>query len=133
MHSHLHAMPKKESSELRTTADATPSLSAAIRSLKSGHALDEMVGRAVLGLARPEKAHGVSTSWDGVQRIVTRLTALGCYVQMQVHDNQSFCEVLRVLEGAAVATQLAIAEGAALPEAVAKAAVVACLEMHPQE
>ena len=49
MHSHLHAMPKKESSELRTTADATPSLSAAIRSLKSGHALDDMVGRTVLG------------------------------------------------------------------------------------
>ena len=52
---------------------------------------------------------------------------------MQVHADQCFCEVLRVLEGAAVAKQLAIADGPTLPETVAKAAVVACLEMQPQE
>jgi hypothetical protein len=132
MHPHPHVMPRKEPSKLRPTSDATLSISAAIRKLQAGHALDEWAGKIVLGLAVPEKAHGISTSWRGVRKIVARLTALGCYVQMQVHANQSFCEVLRVLDGAAVATQLAIAEGAALPEAVTKAAIVACLEMQPQ-
>ena len=51
---------------------------------------------------------------------------------MQVHLDRAYCEVLRVLEGAAVAKQLAVADGPALPEAVAKAAVIACLEMQPQ-
>jgi len=114
-----------------STADATPSLSAAIRNLTAGTALDDMVGRTVLGLTRPETARGISTSWDGVRRIVERLTALGCYVQIQVHADQCFCEVLRVLDGAAVAKQLAIADAPRLPEAIAKAAVVACLEMQP--
>ena len=91
-----------------------------------------MVGRTVFGLVRPEDAHGISTSWRGIRRIVERLTTLGCYLQMQVHADHSYCEVLRVLEGAAVAKQLAVAEGLALPEAVAKAAVIACLEMQPQ-
>jgi hypothetical protein len=132
MHPHPHATPHKESPLMRTTGDATPSLSAAICQMAAGHSLDELVGRTVFGLARPEKAHGISTSWDGIRKIVERLTALGCYVQMQVHADQCFCEVLRVLEGAAVSKQLAIADGKALPETVAKAAVVACLEMQPQ-
>jgi hypothetical protein len=51
---------------------------------------------------------------------------------MQVHADRAYCEVLRVLDGAAVAKQLAIADGPALPETVAKAAVIACLEMQPQ-
>jgi hypothetical protein len=116
---------------MRTTADATPSLGAAIRQLPAGHALDEVVGRTVLGLSRPEKAHGVSASWEGARRVVERLTSLGCYVQMQAHAAQCFCEVLRVLDGAAVSKQLAIADAPTLPEAVAKAAALACLEMQP--
>jgi hypothetical protein len=91
-----------------------------------------MVAKIVFGLARPEELHGISDSWRGTRKIVDRLTKLGCYVQMQVHADHAYCEVLRVLEGAAVAKQLAVAEGPTLPEAVAKAAVVACLEMHPQ-
>jgi hypothetical protein len=117
---------------VHTTADATPSLSVAIRRMTAGHALDEMVGRTVLGLALPEKAHGVSTSWEEMRRVVRRLTTLGCYVQVQIHADQCFCEVLRVLDGAAVAKQLAVAEAAQLPEAIAKAAVIACLVMQPQ-
>jgi hypothetical protein len=131
MHPQPHSTPHKEVPTVHTTADATPSFGAAIRKLSAGHALDEMVGRTVLGLARPELAHGVSSTWGGVQRVIDRLTTLGCYVQMQVHADQSFCEVLRVLEGAAVAKQLAVADAPQLPEAVAKAAVVACLEMQP--
>jgi hypothetical protein len=91
-----------------------------------------MVAQIVFGLARPEELHGISGSWRGIRRIVDRLTKLGCYVQMQVHADHAYCEVLRVLEGAAVAKQLAVAEGPTLPEAVAKAAVIACLEMQPQ-
>ena len=117
---------------MRNTGDATPSLSAAIRTLAGGHVLDELVGRTVFGWARPEKAHGISTSWDGMHQIVARLTALGCYVQLQIHADHCFCEVLRVLDGAAVAKQLAVAEAPQLPEAIAKAALVACLEMQPQ-
>ena len=132
MHPQPNPTPHKGSLGVHTTADATPSLSNAIRKMTAGSALDEMVGRTVLGLARPESAHGISTSWNGMQRVVDRLTTLGCYVQMQVHADQCFCEVLRVLEGAAVAKQLAVADAPALPEAVAKAAVVACLEMQPQ-
>jgi hypothetical protein len=131
MHPHPHPTPSKESPVIRTTADASPSLGAAIRQLPAGHPLDELVGRTVFGLARPEKAHGISASWEGARRIVEKLTELGCYVQMQAHASQSFCEVLRVLDGAAVAKQLAIADAPALPEAVAKAAVLACLEMQP--
>jgi len=116
---------------MRTTSDATPSISAAVRRLNAGHSLDEMVCSTVFAPARPQKAHGLSSSWDGMRRVVEQLTALGCYVQMQVHADQCFCEVLRVLEGAAVAKQLAVADGPALPEAVAKAAVIACLEMQP--
>ena len=132
MHPQPNPTPHKEVPSVHTTADATPSVSVAIRTMTAGRALDEMVGRTVLGLARPEKAHGVSTSWEEMRRVVSRLTTLGCYVQMQVHANQAFCEVLRVLEGAAVAKQLAVADAPQLPEAVAKAAVIACLVMQPQ-
>ncbi len=132
MHPHPHATPPRETPVLRTTGDATPSLSAAVRRLDAGHTLDELVGRTVLGLVHPEDAHGISTSWRGIRRIIDRLTKLGCYVQMQVHADHSYCEVLRVLEGAAVAKQLAVADGPTLPETVAKAAVIACLEMEPQ-
>jgi len=133
MHQHPRTTPPKESPVLRLTGDATPSLSAAIRNLAAGQVLDDLVGHSVFGWARPEKARGFSASWDGMRRGVERLTALGCYVQMQVHADRSYCEVLRVLEGAAVAKQLAIADGPVLPETVAKAAVIACLEMQPHE
>lgn len=133
MHPHPqpHPLASKDSLVAHSTGDATPSISAAVRALAAGHVLDEMVGRTVLGLAHPEAARGISTSWEGVRRLVERLTTLGCYVQIQVHADQCFCEVLRVLDGAAVAKQLAIADAPRLPEAVAKAAVVACLEMQP--
>src|SRR5438128_2297866 len=132
MHHHPHPTPPRDTPILRHTADATPSLSAAIRGLAAGPDLDKMVAETVFDLARPVKANGISASWDGIRKIVERLTALGCYVQMQVHADQCFCEVLRVLEGAAVAKQLAVVDGATLPEAVARAAVLACLEMQPQ-
>ena len=132
MHPQPNPTPHKGSLGVHTTADATPSVSIAIQKMSAGHALDEMVGRTVLGLARPERAHGVSTSWEEMRRVIARLTTLGCYLQIQVHANQCFCEVLRVLEGAAVAKQLAVADAPQLPEAVAKAAVIACLEMQPQ-
>jgi hypothetical protein len=131
MHHH-QATPPQGSPILRPTEDATPSLSTVICALAAGDDLDKMVAKMVLGLARPEREHGISTSWDGTRRIVERLTELGCYVQMQAHAGQCFCEVLRVLDGAAVAKQLAVADGPTLPEAVAKAAVLACLEMQPQ-
>jgi hypothetical protein len=131
MHPPPHPTPR-ETPLLRITNDATPSVSESVRRQSAGQALDEMVGRSVFGLVRPEEVHGISGSWQGIRRIVDRLTKLGCYVQMQVHADHAYCEVLRVLEGAAVAKQLAVAEGAALPEAVAKAAVIACLEMQPQ-
>jgi hypothetical protein len=124
--------PPRETPVLRTTSDANLSLSEGVRRLGAGHVLDEMVGRSVLGLVRPQDAHGISTSWRGIRRIVDRLTKMGYYVQMQVHADRAFCEVLRVLDGAAVAKQLAFADGTALPETVAKAAVLACLEMQPQ-
>jgi hypothetical protein len=131
MHPQSHRTPHKESPLMRTTSDATPSLSTLIRTTSAGHFLDEKVATYVFDLTRPEKAHGISSSWDGMRLIVDRLTALGCYVQMQVHADQSFCEILRVLEGAAVAKQLAVADGTTLPEAVARAAVIACLAMQP--
>jgi hypothetical protein len=132
MHPHPHPTPARGIPVLRSTADATPSLSEGIRRLSAGSELDEWVGRTVFGLAQPEAAHGISGSWKGMRRIVERLTALGCYVQMQIHADHAFCEVLRVLDGAAVSKQLALADGAGLPETVAKAAVIACLEMQPQ-
>ncbi len=127
-----HPTPPRETPVLRATSDATPSLSEGVRRLEAGEALDRMVASTVFGLGDPEALRGISGSWRGIRRIVDRMTKLGCYVQMQVHANRAYCEVLRVLDGAAVAKQLAVAEGTALPEAVAKAAVIACLEMQPQ-
>jgi hypothetical protein len=99
--------------------------------MSAGAALDELVGRSVLGLAQPGRPRGLSTTWDGARQVVAGLTKLGCYVQVQIHAGRSVCQVMRVLEGAAVAKQLAHAEGAEPPEAVAKAAAIACLQMHP--
>jgi hypothetical protein len=118
-----------------TTADATPTLAAAILKLPAGPQLDELVGRVVLRLNQPAQARGVSTSWRGARQVVARLTALGFYLEMQVHADSCLCRVLRVLSVPALAQQLASAQAPRFPEAVAKAAAVACLEMeaHPDE
>jgi hypothetical protein len=121
----------KLGSPAHTTADATPTLNAAILAMRAGAALDELVGRSVLGLAQPGRPRGLSTTWDGARQVVAGLTKLGCYVQLQIHADRSVCQVMRVLEGAAVAKQLAHAEGAEPPEAVAKAAALACIQMQP--
>jgi hypothetical protein len=114
-----------------TTADATPTLSTAILAMSAGAALDELVGRSVLGLAQTCRPRGLSTTWEGARQVVARMTKLGCYVQVQIHADRSVCQVMRVLEGAAVAKQLAHADARETPEAVAKAAAIACLQMQP--
>jgi hypothetical protein len=121
----------KQGNSAHTTADATPTLSAAIVAMPAGAALDELVGRSVLGLAQPGRPRDLSTSWDGARQVTARLAQLGCYVQLQIHGDRSICQVMRILEGAAVAKQLAHAEGAGAPEAIAKAAAIACLQMQP--
>jgi hypothetical protein len=100
--------------------------------MEAGPALDDMLGRSVLFPGLDVPAPGVSTSWDGARQLVERLTALGCYLEAQVHADRCLCRVLRVLSGNVVAKQLASVEAATLPEAVAKAALLACLEMQPQ-
>jgi hypothetical protein len=114
-----------------TTAGATPTLSAAITSMTAGAALDDLVGRAVLGWGPTHRGQGLSTSWEGTRKLVGRLTSLGCSVQLQIQADRTVCQVLRVLDGAAVAKLLAQAEAAEAPEAVAKAAAIACLQMQP--
>jgi hypothetical protein len=89
------------------------------------------VGRSVLAIPIPGRARGLSTTWDGMRQVVDRLTGLGCHVHVQVHAEGCICKVLRVLEGAAVAKQLSVVEAVQVPEAVAKAAAIACLQMHP--
>jgi hypothetical protein len=114
-----------------TTADATPTLAAAVRGLAVGPALDDMVSRSLIRLGQSLAPRCLSTTWEGASRVVGTLTALGCYLEVQVHGDRSLCRVLRVLRGNALAKQLASAEGLTLPEAVARAAVLACLEMEP--
>jgi hypothetical protein len=99
--------------------------------MTAGAVLDELVSRSVLGLAQPGRPRDLSTSWDGARQVISRLTKLGCFVRLQIHANRSICQVMRVLEGAAVAKQLAYAEAPATPEAIAKAAAIACLQMQP--
>jgi hypothetical protein len=113
-----------------TTADATPTLNAAIMAMAAGPALDELVGRSVLAIPVAGHARGLSTSWEGVRQVVDRLTSLGCHVHVQIHAGGCICKVLRVLDGAAVAKQLAVVEAAQVPEAVAKAAAIARLQMQ---
>jgi hypothetical protein len=119
------------SSPSSTTADATPTLSRAIKALEAGPRLDELVGRSVLAIPVPGKARGLSTTWDGMRQVLARLTSLGCHVHMEVQGDECICKVMRVLDGAAVGKQLAVVEAGQVPEAVAKAAVIACLQMHP--
>jgi hypothetical protein len=115
----------------RTTADATPDLAGVIESLSAGAALENHISRAFFRLGQPFDAAGVSLSWTGTERLVKRLTSLGCYMEMQAHEGSCFCRILHVLKGNAVAKQLASMQAPSLPEAVAKAALLALMEMQP--
>jgi hypothetical protein len=115
----------------RTTADATPTLGAALRAVPAGPRLDDLLARSLEQLGQPVAAAGLSTTWEGLGRVVQALTTLGCYLETQAHADRCLCRVARVLKGNAVAKQLASAEAAKTPEAVARAALLACLEMEP--
>jgi hypothetical protein len=114
-----------------TTADATPALASALRGIPAGPPLDGVVAHALGRLGPTPPAEGLSTTWDGAGRVTHALTALGCYLEGQVHADRASCRVLRVLKGNALATRLASAEAPQWPEAVARAALLACLEMEP--
>jgi hypothetical protein len=114
-----------------TTADATPTLAAALRSVPAGPVLDDMLARALQRFGQPLPAAGLSTTWEGVGLLVRTLNALGCYLETQAHADRCLCRVSRALKGNAIAKQLASAEAAQVPEAVARAALLACLEMEP--
>jgi hypothetical protein len=114
-----------------TTADATPTLAAALRAIPAGPALDGMVAAALHRLGQPLPPAGLSTTWEGMGRLMAALTALGCYLETQAHADRCLCRVSRVLKGNAIAKQLASGEAPAAPEAVARAAILACLEMEP--
>jgi hypothetical protein len=114
-----------------TTADATPTLAAAVLAIPVGQPLDDMVSRALGRLGHSLPPVGLSTTWEGVGRLVRALTTLGCYLETQVHADRCLCRVSRVLQGNAVAKQLASAEGPQMAEAVARASILACLEMEP--
>jgi hypothetical protein len=90
-----------------------------------------MVGRTVLFPGLDVPAPGVSTTWEGARQLVERMNVLGCYVEAQLHADRCLCRMLRVLSGNVVSKQLASVEAPSLPEAVAKAALLACLEMQP--
>jgi hypothetical protein len=132
----MSSNPRRTNSERsrstsQTTADATPTLAAALQGIAAGPALDQIVQRAFERLGHRLPPGGLSTTWEGAQQLTASLTALGCYLETQVHADRALCRVLRVLQGNAVAMQLAGAEAPRLPEAVARASVLACLEMEP--
>lgn len=115
----------------RTTAEATPGVAGVIRDMNPGFALEQQIGRAFTRLGQPFDPAGVSTSWSGAERLVQRLAALGCSLDIQVHERRCRCRILRVLKGNALAKQLASMEADALPEAVAKAALLTLVAMEP--
>ena len=107
------------------SAPLAPNLLVAIRNM-SGDALDELVGRFVLH-TEPMRAVGASTTWDGAGRVAAALTALGYDLVTRLSAGKCLCRVSRA-EGPNGATrELATAEGASLPEAVARAALLACI------
>lgn len=122
---------RKTEKESRTTADATPALAGAIEAMSAGASLEHQLGRAFARLGQPFDAAGVSLSWNGTERLIKRLTTLGCYLEIQTHADSSFCRVLRILKGNAIAKQLASMQAPTLPEAVAKAALLTLVEMEP--
>lgn len=115
----------------RTTADSTPALAGVIENMSAGAQLEHQLSRTFDRLGQPFEATGVSLSWTGAERLVKRLHALGCYLEIQTHIGHCFCRVLHVLKGNAVAKQLASMQAPALPEAIAKAALLALVEMQP--
>jgi hypothetical protein len=115
----------------RTTDDATPAVAGIIENMRAGAALEQHLSRAFARLGQPFDASGVSLSWTGAERLVKRLNALGCYLEIQTHASHCCCRVLHVLKGNAVAKQLASMQAPSLPEAVAKAALLSILEMQP--
>jgi hypothetical protein len=113
----------------RTTAEAT--VPGMIRDMNPGYALEQQIGRAFTRLGQPFDPAGISTSWSGAERLVQRLTALGCSLDIQVQERHCRCRIFRVLKGNALMKQLASIEAAALPEAVAKAALLTLVAMQP--
>jgi len=109
-----------------TAANTTPSLNTAVLAMGPGKALDELVERSVLRGSAPGQARGSTTSWEGAQVIVKRLTALECGLRLQVQSGAYNCSVFRIL-GSEEEKELAEAEAHNLPEAVAKAAILACI------
>jgi hypothetical protein len=95
-----------------------------------GEELDELVGRFVLH-TDPARARGASTTWEGARHVVDALTAQGCEIVTRLGGARCLCRVSRVEGPNGAVRELATAEGAALPEAVARAALLACLEMAP--
>ncbi len=93
-----------------------------------GDELDDLVGRFVIH-TDPAQARGASTTWDGAGHVVAALTALGCDVITRIGADRCLCRVSRLEGPNRAVRELATAEGAALPEALARAALLACLEM----
>jgi hypothetical protein len=104
---------------------------AAIRAMRPGNVLDQLVVQCLERHGQQVAAKGLSTTWEGARQVAGRLTALGCYLEMQLHGDTCLCRVLRTLEGNAVAMLLGSAPAPKLPEAVAKAAIIACIGMQP--
>jgi hypothetical protein len=94
----------------------------------AGDELDDLVGRFVLH-TDPARARGASTTWEGAGHVAAALTALGCDLVTRIGAERSLCRVSRVEGPDRAVRELATAEGATLPEALARAALLACLEM----
>jgi hypothetical protein len=122
---------RKKDDPSRTTADATPALAGLIENMSPGASLENQLSRAFSRLGQPFEAAGVSLSWTGAERLVKRLTALGCYLELQTHEGYCCCRILHVLKGNAIAKQLASMQATSLPEAIAKAALLTLVEMQP--
>ncbi len=114
-----------------TTADVTPTLAGAVLKAPPGAALDGHLAQALGRLGQPLAASGLSTTWEGAGRVAACISALGWYLEAQVHRDDCLCRVLQVLRGNAVAKQLAGAQAPSFPEALAKAALLAALEAQP--
>jgi hypothetical protein len=127
----MSSNPRRRKPPSGTTADVTPKLAAAVLGMSAGASLDRHLGQSLERLGAPTPVEGLSTTWEGAGRLVARLTALGYYVEMQVHADRCLCRVLHVLKGNALAKQLASAAAPTVPEAVAKAALLTFLEAQP--
>ena len=125
------ASSRRNRENSRTTADATPSLAGIVQAMSGGSVLDDHVSRAFARLGHQMYTPGISTTWVGAQQVIEALTALGYFLELQTHSDRCLCRVLRVLKGNAISKQMASTEAPSLPEAVAKSALLALLEMEP--